>query len=135
MAENNEKGWVDELVAKLEGATNGVLEVEVGGEKVSAFLGDEVVQYFKTNRILLLRLGKDLFRSFLMLIHEKKEEQAFNLLLSKMEADELIARMKMNAAALNNVNDDHDAFIASLKKFVTMTLTQLTSKIIIGLLI
>jgi hypothetical protein len=127
--------WVDELIAKLHGAANGVLEVEFGGQKVSAVLGKEVVEWFKDNRLMLIRIGRETFKGFLMLLHEKKEEQAFNLLLSKFEADDIIARMKMNAAELKQDNDLRDQFIQSLKKFALQVLTGVASKIVIGLLI
>lgn len=127
--------WVDELVAKLDGATNGVLEVEVGGEKISAIIGTAAIQFFKDNKPLLIRLGKDLFKSFLLLLSEKKEEQAFNLILAKMDADAIIARMTMNASELHNLNNDHDQFIVALKKWALTALTQAATKILIGLLI
>lgn len=127
--------WVNQLVVKLDGASGGVLEAEIGGQKVSAVLSAEVIKFFKENRLLLLSIGKDLFRAFLLLLSEKKEEQAFTLLLSKMEADAIIARMKMNASQLKKHNDDHDAFVAALKKWAIQTLTQAGTKLLVGLLL
>lgn len=127
--------WVDEVVAKLDGATGGVLEVKIGDETVSAFIGAEVIDFFKSNKILLVRLGKDTFRSFLLLIHQKRDEEAFNLLLAKMEADQIIARMLMNAQQLQQVNDNNDKFVAALKKWAISALTQAATKLLIGLLL
>jgi len=128
-------GWVDELIAKLDAATGGILEVKIGNETVSAFVGEEVVNFFNTNKILLIRLGKDLFRSFLLLLHEKRDEEAFNILLSKMEADQIIGRMLMNAAQLQEMNDDYDKFMAALRKWAVTFLTALMTRLLIGLLI
>lgn len=127
--------WVDEIVAKLEGAVGGVLEVKIGDETVVATVGDEVVKFFKENKVLLIRLGKELFRSFLLLIHEKRDEEAFQLLLSRMQADEIIARMRMNASQLGQLNDDHDKFMAALKRWAIQALTGLGTKLLIGLLL
>lgn len=131
----NTSSWVDDLITKLEGATNGILTAKIGDETVEAFLGEQVIQFFKANRPLLISLGRDAFRSFLLLINENKEEEAFNLLVSKMEADSIIARMRMNAAQLKDHNDRRDAFHAALKKFALDTLTKLAQKLIIGLLL
>ncbi len=127
--------WVDEIIAKLEGATGGVLEVKIGNETISTIVGDEFIKFFKDNKVLLIRLGKDMFRSFLLLIHEKRDEEAFQLLLSRMEADEIIARMRINASQLAQLNQDHDNFIAALKKWAIMFLTGVTTKLLIGLLV
>lgn len=127
--------WVDELIAKLDAATGGVLKVKIGDQTLSATIEAEVVNFFKNNKILLIRLGKDLFRSFLLLLNEKRDEEAFNLLLSKMAADEIIARMLMNAAQLQQMNNDHDLFMAALKKWAISAGTAAATKILIGLLL
>lgn len=132
MADTN---WVDAVIARLEATTNGIFNVQVGGQKLSVVLGTEVVQYFKDNRVLLLKVGQELFCDFLLLIHEKKNEEAFQLLLSKMDAEDLIARMNMSAAELKDYNDTRDKFMASLRKFVISTLTSLASKVLVGLII
>ena len=127
--------WVDELIAKLDGATGGILEVKIGNETVSAFIGDEFIKFFKDNRVLLVLLGKDAFRNFILLIHQKRDEEAFQLLLTKMGANEIIARMRLNAAQLQQANNDHDAFIAAVKKWTIQFLTQALTKILMGLLL
>lgn len=126
--------WVDDVIAKLQGATNGILEVKIGGQTVQAFIGVEVVQFFSTNKILLERLGLDMFRNFLTLLSEKKEEEAFNVLLDKMQADEIIARLNMDANQLQQMNDDYDAFVAAAKKWALTVLEAAATKLIIGLL-
>jgi len=127
--------WVDELVAKLTASVDGTIQVQLGGETVSAFFGKQTIEWFKNNKILLLRVGKRAFKDFLMLLAEKKEEQAFALLLEKMDAENIIARMNMNSAMLKDDNNLHDQFVASLKKFVVTTLTALAAKVIIGLIV
>jgi len=127
--------WVDEFLTRIEAAVDGVLEVEVGGEKIVAEIGDDLVKFFKGNRKLLLRVGKSTFRSFLLLLSEKKEEQAFNLLLAKMDAEDLILRMEQNADALQEYNDTRKDFYDALKKFALNTLVPTLAKALVGLLI
>jgi hypothetical protein len=126
--------WVDELLSRLENAKDGILEVEVGGQKIVAEIGEDVLLFFKQNKAMLLRLGKDTFRSFLLLIHEKRDEEAFNLLLSKMNAEDIIARMEFNANQLGEYNDNRDKFIAAVKKFVVSALLPTIAKALFGLL-
>ena len=127
--------WVTQVVAKLETAKNGVLNVEVGGVPVVATFGPEVITFFKDNQVLLTRLGQETFANFLILLQAKKEEQAFNLLLAKMEADQIIARMQMNAQVLQQYQDHQDAFVAATEKWVVVSLAPALIKVLIGLLI
>ena len=127
--------WVTQVVAKLETAKNGVLSVEVGGVPVVATFGPEVITFFKDNQVLLTRLGQETFANFLILLQAKKEEQAFNLLLAKMEADQIIARMQMNAQVLQQYQDHMDAFVAATEKWVVVSLAPALIKVLIGLLI
>lgn len=127
--------WVDEFLTRIEAAVDGVLEVEVGGQKIVAQIGDDLVKFFKGNRNLLLRVGKSTFRSFLLLLSEKKEEQAFNLLLAKMDAEDLILRMEQNAEAFQEFNDTRQEFYESLRKFALSTLLPTVAKALVGLLI
>jgi len=127
--------WVDEFLTRIEAAVDGVLEIEVGGQKIVAEIGDDLVDFFKKSRKLLLRVGKSTFRSFLLLLSEKKEEQAFNLLLAKMDAEDLILRMEQNADALQEYNDNRKDFYDALKKFALNTLAPTLAKALVGLLI
>ena len=126
--------WVGPVIAKLEGSINGVLDFEIEGVKVSAVLGPPTIAFFKDNKTLLLRIGKSAFTNFLILIHQKKIEEAFDILLNQMDADNIIARMNMNALQLKQDNDDHDAFVKSLKKWAIEILTGAGTKILIGLI-
>lgn len=127
--------WVSQVIDRISTSVNGVIEVEIGGQKIVAVLGKDIVDFFKTNKTVLLRVGKDTFRSFLLLISEHKQEEAFNLLLIKMSADDIILRMEMNAQQLQQYNDDRDKFLAALEKFAKQTLLPLTIKVLIGLLL
>lgn len=133
-AVSDTSNWVDTVIAKLESATNGVLTVQVDGQTLQAVLGADVVAYFKTNKTLLLSLGLEMFKNFIVLVTEKKQEEAFNILVQAMDADAIIARLNMDAAQIQKYNDDLDAFKASLIKFAESTLEGLASKVLIGLL-
>ena len=130
--DNND--WVEQTIAKLQVASNGVLQFQVGGVNVSAALGQSAALWLISNRMMLVRLGKQTFCDFLMLIHEKKNEEAFQLLLSKMDAEDIINRLNMDAQALKQSNDDHDQFVTSLQQFALNTLEQMGPKILLGLL-
>lgn len=127
--------WVEEFVTRLEAATDGIINVEIGGEKIVAKIGDDLVDFFKKNKKLLVRVGKSTFRSFLLLLSEKKEEQAFNLLLAKMDAEDLILRMEQNADALKEYNDTRKDFYEALKKFSLNALAPTLARALVGLLI
>lgn len=127
--------WVEEFVTRLETAVNGVLTAKIGGVEVAAVISDDLTEFFKKNKPLLRRVGKETFRSFLLLLHEKKDEQAFNLLLAKMDAEDIILRMEMNADALKEFNDLRKEFLESLKKFAVTTLTSVLGKVLVALIV
>jgi len=127
--------WVEQLVAKLQFAPDGVLTVDMGDGKVtSVTITPDILQFFVTNKDLLARLGKDTFKAFLLLVNEKKQEQAFQLVLAQMTANDIIDRMNQNAGALQQANDDHDKFMAALWNFVLKTLAPAALKLVISLL-
>ena len=133
--ENKDVMWVDEFLAKLENTKNGILEVDIGGTKIAAVISDDLKDFFKENKTLLISLGKDLFKSFLMYIYEKKEEEAFMVLLQKMSVEQMIASLKGDVESLKKYNDDMDIFVKKLKKFVTSVLLPLTAKVLLAALL
>ena len=126
--------WVDDLINKLNATKDGVLNFEIGGQSMTAIIKPELIQYFISNAPLLERIGKDIFKSVLILLHEKKEEQAFDMLISKMDADDIIAKLNGDAADLAQQNKDRDDFIASLEKLLLNTLEQMAIKGLVSLL-
>lgn len=128
-------GWVNELVGRLDEAKDGILEVEVGGQKIVAKITQDFVSYFKENKKLLQRVGKRVFLNFLLLLNEKKQEQAFNLLLAHMTAQDIIQRLQNNAMSLAEQTKLTEEFHASMKKFAISTLTPTLIKLMIGLLV
>lgn len=127
--------WVDSIIATLSTATNGILSVKIGDTTISAYLGQESIQFFKDNKAMLIRVGLDAFAQFLKLLSERKNEQAFMVLLNKMDADDIIARMNMNADELKQRNDLHDQFVHALEIFLLKVLEGAAVKVLTTLVI
>jgi len=107
--------WVENVIARLESSAGGVME--------------------KENKAVLVRMGVDMFREFVMLLSEKREEEAFDLIAAQMEADDIIAKINMTADELRDHNDARDRFETALQKFAISLLTGAASKILLGLLL
>ena len=133
--ENKDFTWVDEFLAKLENTKNGILEVQIGGTKIAAVLSDDLRIFFVENKDLLVRIGRDNFAAFLMYISQKKEEEAFMVLLQKMSVDQMIANLKGELSSLQQYNNDMDQFTKKLKQFVLSVLLPLTAKVLLGALL
>jgi hypothetical protein len=127
--------WVSEIIVKLVAATNGVLQVEIGGVMVNAELGKGIIQFLTANKDFLLRLGQESFSDFLYLLKEKKEEEAFQFLALRMNADDIIAQIEAEAGSLAQANDDYDQFIADLIAFGKTIVVPILSKVLLGLLL
>jgi len=127
--------WVTQFIAKLEESTDGVLTATIGGVPIVSTFGPEVLLFFKENKILLVRIGKEAFCNFLLLVHQKREEEAFRILLDKMSSEEIIARLNMDAAVLAQYTDDREKFIAATKKWALTSLAPVVIKILLGLII
>jgi hypothetical protein len=127
--------WVENVIARLESSAGGVMEMEIGGQNVVATFGPEFIRFFKENKAVLVRMGVDMFREFVMLLSEKREEEAFDLIAAQMEADDIIAKINMTADELRDHNDARDRFETALQKFAISLLTGAASKILLGLLL
>lgn len=135
MEDRDISDWVTKLVQRLEAIEDQILTVEVGGTPVVVAFSDDLKEFFIGNQALLRRIGKETFKSFLALIHEKRDEEAFLLLLQKMSVDDIIARMNQNAATLAKYNDQMEEFIAKVKKFLINSVLRIASKGLLGLIV
>lgn len=127
--------WIEELIAKMEACVGGVMQVKIGDQLFVAQVQQDLVDYFKANKTILEKVGKSTFRSFLLLINEKKEAQAFNLLLAKMDADDIIARIESNTQSLSQQNTLNEQFVQSLSNFLLKKLAPTMLKVLIGVLL
>lgn len=134
-ATDRDSAWVDLFLHKLDTAKNGLLEVEIDGKSVAAVIADELKEFFQDNKDLLKRLGKEQFKAFLLFLYQKREEEAFLVLLQSMSVEQLIATMKGEAEALKQYNDDMEQFIKKLKKFATQILLPITAKVLLAVLL
>lgn len=126
--------WTDNFLSHINAIEDNLLKVEIGGVPVVVAFSDELKEFFNDNKALLTRIGKDTFKAFLALIHEKRDEEAFLLLLQKMSVDEIIARMNQNAAALAKANTEMEAFISKVKEFLKQAMLRIATKALLGVL-
>lgn len=126
--------WVTQFLAKLQTATNGSISVTINGKVVAVPISQDLVQFFLQNEQILENLGLDLFRQFLDLLQQKKEQDAFDILLSAMSVDQMISRLNMDAAQLAADNQHRDNFVAGLEKFAEQELVGIAGKALIALL-
>jgi len=127
--------WVDEFIARISVTKNDILEVDINGVKIAAVISKELKEFFTENKDLLRDVGKEHFKAFLLYIYQKKEEEAFMVLLQKMSVDQMIATMKGEAASLALYNTKMENFIAKLKKFVISSLLPITAKVLFAVLL
>jgi hypothetical protein len=127
--------WVDELIARLEASKDGEIAVEISGQVLVAKFTPDLTKFFKDNQALLLRVGKETFRSFIVLLHEKKNSEAFNLLLAKMSADDIIARINQNSDALQQQNELNEKLMKALETWFIRTLAPHALKVLLGMLL
>ena len=60
--------WVVDTIVKLENAVDGVINLDVGGVKITAELSQALLKFFKENKSFLIKLGQSGFSDFLYLI-------------------------------------------------------------------
>ena len=134
--ETNSTTWVDNIISKLSISPTGGIVIDTSdGKTTTVTITPDVILFFINNRGLLGRLGQQTFRDFLMLVQSQKNEEAFQLLLTKMNADDIIDRLNNNADSMHQVNNDHDAFILACQNFVFNVLVPAVLKVLLGLLI
>jgi len=124
--------WVDNLISQM---SSGKIFAKIDGQEVAVVVTSEAKDFFVKNKDLLRRVGKSTFKSFLALINEKKEEQAFMLLLAKMDAEDIIARLNQNAGNLAIDTDQREKFIEALKAFAWDVGKKVFLKVLLALLV
>lgn len=127
--------WVDNVVSHITSSADGILTYQIGGVQVSTEVGLATLKFFKERKEFLLRLGLETFRDFLYLVHTKRNEEAFLLISSKMDADDIITQLALDAESLKEHNDNFDQFKVELWDFVKIVLVPIVTKVLIGLLI
>lgn len=132
MDEDND--WVAQVIGKLQSSSNGLMEIQVGNSTVGAVLEPEFVKFFETNKVLLLKIGIDLFTEFVSLVHQKRNEEAFDLLAAQMDVDEIISKINLDADGLQQHNDERDKFEQQLEAFAISLVTSAASKIVLAAL-
>jgi len=127
--------WVEDLISRLQAAPDGKISVILNNQTIILQVTKDLILFFVANQALLARVGKEAFRDFLLLVHEKKDEEAFNLLLARMTAQDIIDRMNANAQGLSQNTDDREKFLAALEQFFLKTLAPDALKVLIGMLV
>lgn len=130
---SKDASWVEQVISMFE-VSNGSLTISIDGTPITIPIEQDLISFFTTNKALLVRVGQETFQNFLMLLNEKKDEAAYDLLLAKMNADDMIAKMNADATELQKMNDDWDQFMIQLKTFAETTLEGIGEKVLIALI-
>ena len=125
--------WVDNLVSQLE-ANGGKFVASINGQAVLVTVGKPIALFCLENQIMLRKVGQDTFRQMLDLMSEKKNEEAFMLLLKSMSPQDVIDHMNQNAEELAADTDRRKAFWDKLQSLALTIGQSIILKAIVGLL-
>lgn len=94
--------WVDELIGKLEDAVTNKKPIKFNdaGKEVLVEIKNEVVDLVKENRNQLIKIGRQVFKRFLLLMHKQHEFEALTVIYEKLDNSELLDRYKEDSARL-----------------------------------
>ena len=127
--------WVDELIRAMEASVGQVLTIKIDGQTVQTMIQQDAVDFFKKNKKILEKMGKQTFRDFLGLVQAGKRDEAFHVMLKAMSADDIIDQMEMTEEELKAWNDTRDQFMVALKDFALKTLAPQLLRVLVALLL
>lgn len=133
--EDEKMNWVDDLIKALEASVGKILAITVNGQTIQAMVKQDTVDFFKNNKTTLSKMGKQTFADFMGLIQQGKKDEAFNLMLKSMSADDILVQMNMTKEELKAWNDTREKFWSALEKFALQTLAPQLLKILVAMLI
>jgi len=133
--EDEKMNWVEDLIKALEGSLGKILAITVNGQTIQAMVTADAIKFFKENKDTLKKMGKQQLADFLGLIHQGKRDEAFNLMLKSMSADDIIAQMNLTTEELKAWNDNRQKFWDALEAFALKTLAPQLLKVIVALLL
>ena len=125
--------WVDNLVTQLE-ANGGKFVASINGQTVLVTVGKPIALFCLENQAMLRKVGQATFRHMLDLMSEKKNEEAFMLLLKSMSPDDIIDHMNQNSEELAANTNPRKAFWDKLESLALTIGQSIILKAIVGLL-
>jgi hypothetical protein len=125
--------WVDSLVTQLE-ANGGKFVASIDGQTVLVTVGKPIALFCVENQVMLRKVGQATFRHMLDLMSEKKNEEAFMLLLKGMNPDDIIDHMNGNSDELAADTDQRKAFWDKLESLALTIGKSIILKAIVGLI-
>lgn len=127
--------WVDKLIEAMESSVGKILTITVNGQTVQAMVQQDAIDFFRQNKSVLSKMGKQTFADFLGLISAGKRDEAFHLMLQSMSAEDIIAQMQMTTEELKVWNENREKFLGALKEFALKTLAPQLLKVLVAMLL
>ena len=96
--------WFNQMVdAAKASSTNPIPVKDRDGNDLLVKVTQGVLEYMIANRYMIIKVGKDTFKQFLMLCSDGKDLAALKLIYSQMDTSDLINQYKDNAVKLAEV--------------------------------
>jgi hypothetical protein len=119
--------WFDQMISVASASQNNPIAVkDKDGNDLQVQITKVVIEYMVANRFMILKVGKDTFKQFLLLCSDGQDLAALKLIYSNMDTAALINQYKENAVKLAEIyKQDQDT-----KAFWLQMATTLGGKLI-----
>jgi len=119
--------WFDQMISRATTSQETPIAVKnKDGNDLQVSITNAFIEYMVANRFMILKVGKDTFKQFLLLCSDGQDLAALKLIYSNMDTTTLINQYKENAVKLAEIyKQDQDT-----KAFWLQMATTLGGKII-----
>lgn len=95
--------WFDSMIGSAKESQQTPLTVTKDGSELKVEITNAVIEYMIANRFMIISVGKDTFKQFLLLCSNGQDIAALRLVYEKMDTSMLIDQYKDNAVKLAEV--------------------------------
>jgi hypothetical protein len=99
-------GWVGELILKLEDLyANGgkITWTDETGHDIAVAIGKQEIDLLRQNQLELMKISKDVFKEFLLLMSKRQDFDALVLIYEQLDNSSLIAIYKEDSIKLAEI--------------------------------
>ena len=96
--------WFDQMITRATASQETPIQVkDKSGDDLQIQITTAVIEYMVANRYMILKVGKDVFKQFLLLCSDGQDLAALKLIYSGMDTSALINQYRDNAVKLAEI--------------------------------
>jgi hypothetical protein len=95
--------WFDNFIDDAKRSKDEPITVNKDGEDLKISIQNAIIEYMVANRFIIVKVGRDTFKQFLLLLSKGQDIGALRVIYEQMDTSDLIDKYRENAVKLAEV--------------------------------